>query len=217
MANIKFSFRSLGLQLFITTGSLLRLLFPSRVRSLISEVRKIIYTSLLSTEFKELASRTSISKGLTLVGGQYIAIKEKCSLGKSGVLTAWSYYANEFFSPEIIIGANCSIGDYFHVSAVNSIRIGENVLIGRWVTIVDNAHGEINKDIILIAPIKRKLYSKGPIVISDNVWIGDKSTVLAGVTIGRNSIVGANSVVTRDVPPNCIVAGSPAKIIKMIL
>lgn len=58
--------------------------------------------------------------------------------------------------------------------------------------------------------------SKGAIVIGNNVWLGDKVTVLSGVRIGNNVTVAANSVVTKDVPDNCIVAGIPARIIKVI-
>jgi acetyltransferase-like isoleucine patch superfamily enzyme len=55
-----------------------------------------------------------------------------------------------------------------------------------------------------------------PIVIEDNVWIGERSTILKGVTIGRGSVVGCNSVVTHDVPPYCVVAGNPARIVKRL-
>ncbi|MDR2406844.1 MAG: sugar O-acetyltransferase, partial [Bacteroidales bacterium] len=56
----------------------------------------------------------------------------------------------------------------------------------------------------------------GSVVIEDNVWIGDKVTILPGVHIGYGSIIGANAVVTKDVPANCVVGGNPAKIIKVI-
>ena len=56
--------------------------------------------------------------------------------------------------------------------------------------------------------------SKGPVIIGDNVWIGDKATILGGVTIGESVIIAANSVVTKDVPPYSVVAGIPAKVIK---
>lgn len=57
----------------------------------------------------------------------------------------------------------------------------------------------------------------GDIVIEDNVWIGMESLILGGVTIGENSVVAARSVVTKDVPPNMLVAGVPAKIVKKIV
>ncbi|MST85779.1 hypothetical protein FYJ73_14080 [Prevotellaceae bacterium LKV-178-WT-2A] len=63
-------------------------------------------------------------------------------------------------------------------------------------------------------PSKRDLYIKGPVVIEDNVWIGDKASIHSGVTIGKGTIVACNAVVTKDVPPYSVVAGVPAKVIK---
>ncbi|TDE33719.1 DapH/DapD/GlmU-related protein, partial [Antarcticimicrobium sediminis] len=63
-------------------------------------------------------------------------------------------------------------------------------------------------------PTRRPLVSKGPIFIEDNVWIGDKATILAGLTVGRGATVAANSVVTTDVPSGSVVAGVPAKVIR---
>jgi acetyltransferase-like isoleucine patch superfamily enzyme len=120
------------------------------------------------------------------------------------------------FTPSITIGDNCSIGEYCHITSINSITIGNGVLTGRWVTITDNSHGSSSLEEFYIQPSKRKLYSKGSVVIEDNVWIGDKVTILPGVHIGYGSIIGANAVVTKDVPANCVVGGNPAKIIKVI-
>ena len=80
----------------------------------------------------------------------------------------------------------------------------------------DNAHGGLSWEEAGVAPLDRQLYSKGAIHIGNNVWIGDKATVLGGITIGDNVIVGANSVVTHDVPSNCVVAGIPAKIVRQL-
>ncbi|MFW5525562.1 MAG: DapH/DapD/GlmU-related protein [Prevotella sp.] len=65
-----------------------------------------------------------------------------------------------------------------------------------------------------IPPAERKISSRGKIVIGDNVWIGDKATVLAGVHIGEGVVIGANSVVTHDIPPYCVAVGNPATVIK---
>jgi len=86
-----------------------------------------------------------------------------------------------------------------------SIKIGNNVAISHDVTIMDSdAHIILNGDSEMTKPI----------IIGDNVWIGTKATILKGVTIGNNSIIAAGSVVTNDVPKNCIAAGVPARIIK---
>lgn len=67
-----------------------------------------------------------------------------------------------------------------------------------------------------IPPKNRIIVSKGPVIIEDNVWIGDKATILPNVRIGFGSIIAANSVVTRDIPPFSIVAGAPARVVKRL-
>lgn len=186
---------------------------PFSLCKLWKRLSKRIYTAYIKNEFK-YAGDVSINHGLDLLGGKYITIGNKTGLGKNGVLQAWDSYRGEKFNPSIKIGNNCWIGDYFNISAMNSIEIGNGVLTGRWVTILDNSHGETGYNSLIIPPRERHLYSKGKVIIEDNVWIGDKVTILSGVKIGVGSIIGANSVVTKDVPPYSIVAGIPSNIIK---
>ena len=102
------------------------------------------------------------------------------------------------------------------MSSSNQIIVEDGVLTGKWVTIVDNNHGETDRVSLRMPPLSRTIVSKGPVVIKTNVWLGDKVTVLPGVTIGEGAVVAANSVVTRNVPPFCVVAGIPAKVIKQV-
>ena len=60
------------------------------------------------------------------------------------------------------------------------------------------------------------MVSKGPVIIGDNVWVGEKATIVANIKIGQGCVIAANSVVTKDVPPYCVVAGCPAKIVKYL-
>ena len=151
-----------------------------------------------------------------LMGLEHIYIDKGSTFGKGLILTAWKSYNKCCYQPSIEIGKNCHIGEFCHITAINSIKIGNNVLTGRYVYISDNSHGNIILSEENIPPVERELFSKGPIVIGDNVWIGERCCVLAGVTIGKGAIIGANAVVTHDVPPNCIAAGVPAKVIKPI-
>lgn len=149
-----------------------------------------------------------------LRGGKYISIGSGVVIGRNVSISAWDSYYNQKFIPEIIIGNNTSIGDDSHITAINRIVIGNNVLFGKKILITDNSHGVSKFELIDIPPNKRPLYSKGPVIIEDNVWIGEKTSILPGVHIGYGSIIAANSVVTNNVPPCCLVAGNPAKVVK---
>ena len=146
-----------------------------------------------------------------IVIGKNTVIQGHCIIG------CWVKYAGETYTPSIEIGDNCNIGEHTHISAINRIEIGDGLLTGRYVYIGDNSHGSLSWEEVSIPPIRRPLTSKGPVIIGKNVWIGDKCTVLSGVTIGDNAIIAANSVVTHDVPSNCVVAGAPAKVLKTLI
>ena len=137
-------------------------------------------------------------------------------------LTAWKHYdcimdgeqVRQTFFPQIVIGSNCNFGAFNHISCVNQITIGDNLLTGKWVTITDNGHGTTDIEMLQIPPVSRPIYSKGDVMIGKNVWIGDKVTILSGVTIGDGAVIAANAVVTKDVLPYSVVGGNPAYIIK---
>ncbi len=117
----------------------------------------------------------------------------------------------------ISIGSNVEVNDYVHIGAIESVTIGNNVLIASKVFISDHNHGSYsgdNQSSPLEAPKERPLQVK-PIVIGDNVWIGESVTILPGVVIGEGSVIGASSVVTKSVPPRCIAVGAPAAVVKM--
>ncbi len=104
----------------------------------------------------------------------------------------------------VYINYGCSISASMHV------KIGNDCSIGTYCMLIDN-------DFHHIDPSRRNERPPSkPIVLEDNVWLGGRVIVLRGVTIGKNSVVAAGSVVTKDVPPNCIAAGVPAKVVKEI-
>ncbi len=162
-----------------------------------------------------LGNRTLRLDGSIIIRGEKcITIGDSTHIGNGCVLTAWEHTADGgTHTPEIRIGSNCSIGEYNNITSTNRIIIGDNLLTGRWVTITDNNHGDTNPKTLQLPPLSRPVTSKGPVVIGKNVWIGDKATILPGVTIGDGAVIGANSVVTRDVEAYAVVAGIPAKVI----
>jgi acetyltransferase-like isoleucine patch superfamily enzyme len=114
------------------------------------------------------------------------------------------------------IGDNVEINDFVHISAFSRVDIGDDVLIASKVYISDVNHGNVGDGEVYDISIPHRLQEPHarPIVIEDNVWIGESVCILGGVTIGRGSIIGAMSVVTRSIPPHSIAVGNPAKVIK---
>ena len=165
-------------------------------------------------KFKHFGKNSHVGIYAELLGMEYISIGDRTGFADGATLTAWDEFDGRRYSPEIIIGDDCHFGGWNHITAINRIEIGKGCLTGKWVTISDDSHGQTGMDDLEIAPAHRKLYSKGPVIIGDNVWIGDKATILAGVKIGDGAVIAANAVVTKDVPPYCVVAGVPARIIK---
>ena len=114
----------------------------------------------------------------------------------------------ELQAPEgIAIGNNVTINNDCYLAGDGGITIGDDVLIGPGVYLFSVSHEIANPDV----PVRLQGRPTAPIRVEDDVWIGAHSTVVAGVTIGRGAVVGANSVVTRDVEPLAIVAGVPAR------
>lgn len=147
-------------------------------------------------------------------GLEYVAVGHDTVFLPHLHITTWG--GENTHDIKLVIGNRCSFGSYCHLSAANKITIGDDVLTGKWVTIIDNDHGTTDMASMSLPPLSRSLYSKGTVTIGDSVWIGDKVTVLAGVTIGARSIIGAGSVVTKSIPADCIAAGNPCKVIRQI-
>lgn len=117
----------------------------------------------------------------------------------------------------LFFGNNVQINDFVHIAALEKVKIGNNVLIAGKVFITDLEHGSYignEYDSNPCSIVKDRQLSSKAVIIEDNVWIGEHVSVLPGVTIGENSIIGANSVVTKSIPPNSIAVGCPARVIK---
>jgi acetyltransferase-like isoleucine patch superfamily enzyme len=111
-------------------------------------------------------------------------------------------------------GSHISIGDHTFINygasitAYQQVKIGRHCLLGHHLRIVDrNEHGIKQRD---VAP------PAAPVMIEDHVWIGAHTIILPGVCIGHNSAIGAGSVVTRDIPANCLAVGNPARVLRQI-
>lgn len=129
-----------------------------------------------------------------------------CSSDNKVRFTTWP---GKLHHAEIVLGDYCLIAPGVRISAADSIRIGDNCMLAANVYISDSDwHGIYNR----IRPFR----CTKPVVLENNVWLGEAVIVNKGVTIGENSVIGAGSVVTKSIPANVVAAGNPARVINNI-
>ena len=145
-----------------------------------------------------------IGKGSILIHAKRMKIQSNVSIGERSILNCHK----ESSIPSLFIGKNTKIGRDFQLNAYESVKIGDEVLIADRVYVSDATHSseDLEKSII-----SQGTSFKAAVVIENGAWIGINACILPGVNIGKNAIVGANSVVVKDVEKNAIVSGIPAK------
>jgi acetyltransferase-like isoleucine patch superfamily enzyme len=135
-----------------------------------------------------------------------IEIEQNCSLDRGVTLLV---SGKPLAHPKIHIGASTYINRNTFLDAVSELSIGQHCAIGPGCYITDHDHGtDIN-----LTPLQQPMIAE-PTKLGDRVWIGANVTILKGVTIGDDTIIGAGSVVTKDIPARSIAVGVPAKVIK---
>lgn len=170
-------------------------------------IQRNVFRILFSRGFKYFGKKVSIIHPDIIEGETYITLKDYASINSSAWLLALKQNDIE---PQLIIEEGVTIGRFAHIIALRSIVIQKNVLIADKVYISDNLHGyEDIAQPILNQPI----LFKGNVEIGENSWIGENVSIIAA-SIGKHCIIGANSVVTRNIPDYSVAIGSPAKVIK---
>ncbi|MCE2818255.1 MAG: acyltransferase [Ilumatobacteraceae bacterium] len=150
-------------------------------------------------------------KPTTIFNEQYIHIGENTLIGPDISLSAGMVPGQECITnPVVTIGDRCLIGRGSGIVGHFSIDIGDDVWTGHNVYITDQNHGY--EDVSL--PISKQSQPERAVKIGSGSWLGYGSVVLPGVTIGEHCVIGANSVVTRDVPSYSVAVGVPARVIK---
>lgn len=159
-------------------------------------------------KFKYFGRRSRIHFPLNLNGIENIVIGQSVFVAYKSWLAAVPLTGE--VKCELLIGDGSSIGNFNHIYATKSIVIGKNVLTADKVYISDNLHGYEN---VSIPIIHQQIKQIGTVVIGDGTWIGENVCII-GAKVGKNCVIGANSVVTKDIPDFCVAVGSPAKVIK---
>ena len=158
-----------------------------------------------------------------------LCVRANCSAEKKGLIRIGDHCRvygklQSMGDGELIMGDYCAIMEDCIIGSVQSIRMGNYVGISNHVHIYDNNNHPTSPS------VRKKMFIEGfegdawrwvhadsaPIVIEDNVWVGEYAAILKGVTIGTGAIVASHAVVTKDVPPYAIVAGNPARVVKVL-
>jgi acetyltransferase-like isoleucine patch superfamily enzyme len=198
---------------FVKIGFVFSYLYPLDLHLVLKKIFSCLYSGWIIRGFRSYGfSCRFYPPGCFVKGKHLIKLGNNIHFGKNLTLTAQSMTNDD--RPIITIGDNCVFGTDNHITASNNIIIGENLRTGPRVLICDNSHGDPSLNTQKsIHPDGRPLYSKGPIIIGDNVWLGEGCAILAGVKVGDGAIVGANCVVTHDIPDYGIAIGYPAKLL----
>ena len=163
------------------------------------------------------APQLRLGRGCRIIGGRSVQFGRRISVGRDLWLEAVTAYGRQRFRPRIQIGDEVRISDGVHISSIESILIGNRVLFGSHIYVGDHNHGIYTGDQQSEPhkpPSARTLGGGGPVVIEDDVWIGDNSVILGPASIGKGSVIGANSLVRGTIPPHSMAAGTPARILK---
>ena len=183
-----------------------------RMRNYISKVRRGVGAFLFILKNKKhfgyYGNKVRVYKPLQIDGINNIYLRENVRVHEGTWLAAIPITGN--CNVKLEIGKGSSIGHFNHIFATQSIVIEKEVLTADKVYISDNQHGyeDIN-----ISIIKQPIIQCRPVTIGEGSWLGENACVI-GASIGKHSVIGANSVVIHDIPDYCIAVGAPARVVK---
>jgi len=176
------------------------------VLNLIRKITNRLYTFFLKSSFHSLGKKSFINFPATVNCPQAMSIGDNVWIREH----AWLNCTSKEGEKQLTIGSGTVTGRYLHINAYKSVILEDKVLLSDRVFISDVHHSfeDSTKPIVDQGVTEPK-----PVLLKTGCWIGIGACIMPGVTIGKNAIVGANAVVTKDVPDNAIALGIPAKIV----
>lgn len=168
----------------------------------------LIFDLLVRSSFKFCGKNSLLYSPYRLEGENNIHIGSNTSMQKGGWLSCYPVKNGD--GAELIIGSGCVLGYNNHIISARSVTIEDFVLTANNVYISDSSHAysDITKPIM-----QQGVNVKGPVVIGSGTWLGE-NVCIVGASVGKNCVIGSNSVVTHDIPDYSVAVGSPAKVIK---
>jgi len=184
----------------------LTLTILSRIFRLLTPLSRALphyyYTARFMAHTKHADTTTQCDGPVRIIGTGRITLGKRCRIGRECEFTTEE-------QGEIILEDNIRINRGTTLTSYAQLRIGTFAIIGEFTSIRDANHGTK-----MGTPMRLQPHTAAPIAIGRDVWIGRGCCILPGVTIGDGTIIGANSVVTKDIPPNTLAAGAPAKVLR---
>ena len=189
---------------------------------ILQEVNEVIASKTLP-DFGNNPHKLRIDLPRRIMNPERIYFGNNVLIGHGSLLFAMTHYPTvsmqpperrlpvQHFDSKIIIGSNVTATERLQIAACIEVSVGDDVMFASNIHINDAMHGFEDANV----PYKyQNLFRIAPIRIDSGCWIGQNVVILPGVKIGKNSIIGANSVVTRSIPARCIAVGSPARVIR---
>lgn len=195
---------------------------PPRTGGPLALLRFAKRNGMLNTKYARLIVRLAywklrLGRRLQLDGPAFICPDVTLEIGKGATLRLgrWSWIGHgckiRVHEGECVIGAKTVIGQECTVSAFQHVSIGRECILADRVMLIDFDHGVVEVE----RPIRTQGIYKRDVRVGHNVWVGYGACFLRGATVGDNCVVGTNSVITKDVPANAVVAGAPARVLRM--
>jgi acetyltransferase-like isoleucine patch superfamily enzyme len=175
---------------------------------MVSLVSKIPDFSHIMNAQLRLRGKARVPFSVRLQGRVHLSGRGEVLLGKGVSLcgTVVPIELATYTSGRIEIGSSTFINYGSSIAARTSVKIGSYCHLGHYTFVMDNDQHDVVQ--------RMKLPQSEPVIIEDHVWIGSKAVILPGVHIGSRAVIGAGSIVTKDVPPRCVAAGNPAHVLR---